>query len=455
MNGGWVTPVEVAAAVTRFFNDTTTICSLSAFNTYFVLKALGAVGELDRAYAVIHQCWDVMIELGATTTWETSKPGWVGQLAPLGPIPAFQDGFTSMAHPWSSGATQWMSQYLGGVSAVKPGFEVYRVAPHLAGVMRGVHTKQPLVGGEAVEVRVMQGGVCVAAPPAGREGVLVLSPTLVSRMGGGVGVNHTLLAAPSPCLCGDPAWVAGAVGSGAVGVHHTLLDASTSTTLSLVAGECNIFTLTGGGSSAPPSAPPPANPFPPTHYPAPVLPIDTTTQGTWVGKYGTAGYFLAAYDGPGLHRVKLPPWLASIQQVYGPNNSGPWLAPPPGADPRALQDPTNPNGLPRKIGQFTADPPPGPGWAPSFPFDIRATPGVPTPWFSIRVYVVDYDGRGRKESLQIMDGDTLEDIAPVVVLEDFTGGAWVGWQWNNSLRVRVNYMRGTNQVLSAMVFDTV
>ena len=54
-----------------------------------------------------------------------------------------------------------------------------------------------------------------------------------------------------------------------------------------------------------------------------------------------------------------------------------------------------------------------------------------------------------------MDGDTLNDIAPVVVLENFQGGAWLVWQWAGSVRLRVNFIRGTNQVVSALLFDVV
>jgi hypothetical protein len=59
INAGFVAPGEAAAMVARLFNNSVTICGLSPFNTFFVLQALGAAGELDRGIATIHECWGV------------------------------------------------------------------------------------------------------------------------------------------------------------------------------------------------------------------------------------------------------------------------------------------------------------------------------------------------------------------------------------------------------------
>ena len=109
------TPAEAAAIVSAKLNDTVTVCMLSCFNTFFVLQGLAAAGELDRGLAALHRCWDVQVLLGASTTWETSQPDWTSVLDPGAPIPGFEDGFTSMAHPWSSGATAWATAHLLGV----------------------------------------------------------------------------------------------------------------------------------------------------------------------------------------------------------------------------------------------------------------------------------------------------------------------------------------------------
>jgi hypothetical protein len=38
----------------------------------------------------VRACWDVMIDLGATTSWETSKPLWSEALRAGDGVPAFQ-----------------------------------------------------------------------------------------------------------------------------------------------------------------------------------------------------------------------------------------------------------------------------------------------------------------------------------------------------------------------------
>lgn len=68
--------------LTARFNDSVAICGLSNFNTYFVLQALAVAGDLDRGYATIHLCWDFMIQLGATTVWESGRPDWADFLDP-------------------------------------------------------------------------------------------------------------------------------------------------------------------------------------------------------------------------------------------------------------------------------------------------------------------------------------------------------------------------------------
>ena len=82
INAGFATPQEVATMVARQLNDSVTVCGLSPFNTYFVLQALSAAGELDRGHAVLHHCWDGMVQLGATTLWECYRPDWATFLRP-------------------------------------------------------------------------------------------------------------------------------------------------------------------------------------------------------------------------------------------------------------------------------------------------------------------------------------------------------------------------------------
>lgn len=149
--------------------------------------------------------------------------------------------------------------------------------------------------------------------------------------------------------------------------------------------------------------------------------------------------------------VSLPTWAKSVVQVWNDAFSGAWLDPPPATDPRALQDPRAPSG-PRKIGQFSNNP----ADQATYAFDITVTPAPPGFVYQFSVYFVDYDTRGRRQTVQLMDGVTLTDISPVQTLgEDFVQGAWLVWQYSGSVRVRSNLVRGENQVISAILFDLV
>ena len=75
--------------------------------------------------------------------------------------------------------------------------------------------------------------------------------------------------------------------------------------------------------------------------------------------------------------------------------------------------------------------------------------------YQIAAYVVDFDGRGRRQSISVMDGETLGEISPVQYVkgDSFVGGTWLVWRYNASIRLRFNYVRGDNQVVSALMFD--
>ncbi len=45
-------------------------------------------------------------------------------------------------------------------------------------------------------------------------------------------------------------------------------------------------------------------------------------------------------------------------------------------------------------------------------------------------------------------------LAPLQYLSDFSGGVWLVWECSTSVRLRVNYVRGSNSVVSALAFDS-
>jgi hypothetical protein len=57
VNTGLLTAAETSDILTRHFNDVTQICSLSSFNMFWVLQALGNLGLMDKAQEAIRLCW--------------------------------------------------------------------------------------------------------------------------------------------------------------------------------------------------------------------------------------------------------------------------------------------------------------------------------------------------------------------------------------------------------------
>jgi hypothetical protein len=487
LTAGFVPPSDAAAMVAAQFNDSTTICGLSPFNTYFVLQALAAAGELDRGLAAVHQCWGVYVRLGASTTWEIAVPGWQQLLQPGDTLPGFT-GYTSQAHPWSSGATAWASAHLAGVQARLPGYASFVVAPHIAGAMQGVSARVPVGPGGAIRVHVAKAAaaqgallsVGVPASLAASSGALHVSQVLAQRLTGvaeGQGLRVSVAFAPGlgeECSCSSSS---SSSSSGGAEVSELVFEGgevgpvvaasgrrSRVAVLPLRAGAgCHCVSLlapaspsslsaaaaTATATAAVAAAPP--NPFPTPVYPANFVGRDEVTSGSWIGTYGAAGYFLVEFDGAQHPVQALPPWVLSVQ-LNDDNRpgGGPWVLPPPDSDPRALQDPRNAT-APRRIGQFCSN-----QGTPTFALNVQVAPLPPNATYQFSFYFADYDARGRRQTVQLMDLVTLNVISePVLVGPDFTGGVWLVWQYSRSIRIRMNGIRGDNAVLSAVLFDSV
>ncbi|MCB1128138.1 MAG: alpha-L-rhamnosidase, partial [Verrucomicrobiae bacterium] len=118
---------------------------LSTFYGFYVLEALAAAGEIDRAIAFIQTYWGAMLDLGATTFWEDFNLEWmtnagrIDELVPPGRKDIHGDcgahcyvGFRhSLCHGWASGPTAWLSRHVLGIRPLEPGCRRLLVAPNL------------------------------------------------------------------------------------------------------------------------------------------------------------------------------------------------------------------------------------------------------------------------------------------------------------------------------------
>ena len=475
---GFATEAEVEAILAAQLDDAVHVCSLSNFNQYWILQALGNSGAMDKAIASIHRCWGDEIALGATSLWEASHPDWLLAF-PTGPpslvphaVPYGENGQTSLCHPWAAGAAPWLSANVLGVRALRPGFAAVAITPHLtpqmaaSGGLRGsVPTPR---GAVALEINVAAAAIALRLPP-GVDAQLRLSEPLLARMGltgrldsALVSVNggaaHALTAAPGlrgPLFESEVRRAPARIGRSAVA------------SIDLLGGgdhRVELMSRARAPTAAAMAAAAPA--FPPPTWPARLVQVDTWTRGDWVGRFGADGYVLASFSNssssaaPDLAR--LPPYIASFRSsvrgayvaTCAASATGAWLDPDPNLDARALQDPA---GFGRAAGFWFS------GCSDYVDISMDAAAEASGLWYRLAVYVVDYDsGRPshagfppRRQTLTLLNLLSLEAAAPTLYVDEFVGGTWFVFELNSSVRVRFSQLQGATAVASAVTFDPV
>ncbi|MGM9637279.1 MAG: hypothetical protein ACI3YK_04760, partial [Eubacteriales bacterium] len=72
--------------------------------------------------------------------------------------------------------------------------------------------------------------------------------------------------------------------------------------------------------------------------------------------------------------------------------------------------------------------------------------------YTVILYFADCDDGGREQCVEMFDGNTLNLIAPIAAVRDFEGGVYLIYSYNDSVRFRIDHIRGDNAVLSAIFF---
>ena len=386
---------------------------------------------------------------------------------------------------------------------------------HVAPVMAdGEHTDDDLllggdvpVGGDssslsvqairAVHSEVRRGRVSLTLPP-GVDGTLVLSELLMSRIshgglnfnfsGGGRVLGDTTAAEALPCSVSinggelralrlewvdaahaarddriPLAYVAPLLEGGGEEALLPLTTRSRVAVLRLSPGDSITITVasvlppprvspptsTSVAVSAPaPTAAPLYPPFPPASYRASFLGFDRGTRGNWIGTFGQdGGVLFGAGTGGNTDVSFLPPYIAAVKPGFN-FQRGQWPDAVRVADVRAPQDPKNASG-PRTAG-FVCEP--KTKGNPTFIVDVTLAPGATGKPFRVSAYALDWDSRGRRGTFALLDGITLDPVAPMQGVSD-EGGVWLSWRFDGPFRVRVSQTRGDNAVLVALLFD--
>lgn len=470
VNAGLVSDDEARALVAepngRFASGRRSgLTSLSNFESSFVLRALGSINASRAANFLVRRHWAAMLASGATTTWERNDPIWTdaGAVRTDGsddpPVNAMNDK-TSMAHPWGSGATGFLSRYVSGIRATSPGFATLDMMPWPADYLddepadaflegwlmtprgRAKVSLRPTVAQpdeDSVTVRIefdvpsgCRATVGVPKMWASSNGSPLPELSALRRDGGG-----------DVPLGSDPRFVVQYVTASPQGKTVTFTATySLSKRLRTQRGQNQPNWSLGNFT-----------------YPARVSPIDRQTSGDWTTAYGGQGFVLFNASADSTDKVSLPSWVNAVHAAprINPQTGGPAAVSPKTTgrplcskthavyacayewststmDPRALA-PAGGGSGPRVAAAVSAG-----HWA-SFHIDIILdSPRA----YNASLYMVDFDRTGTSQALQIMDRETLETVAPLVVVDDFRDGAYVTLSYNRSVRVRVLEVHSMN-----------
>lgn len=118
---------------------------ISAFMGYYTLLAKGMAGDVSGALNVIRRYWGAMLDLGATSFWESfdlaKSEGACGidQIVPPGGKDihgdygayCYEKFRCSLCHGWSSGPAPFIAKYVLGVTPLEAGFKKTLVKPQL------------------------------------------------------------------------------------------------------------------------------------------------------------------------------------------------------------------------------------------------------------------------------------------------------------------------------------
>ena len=305
VNAGFLTPVEAAGIAAGALSDIVKLPSQSNFNQYFILQALGSLGQLDRAVESIRVIWGAVVQADATTFWETSHPS-VADIMPPGPAPpaAEQSGWVSFCHPWASGPTPWLHKWVLGVRPLAPGFGHVLVAPHIAHSMHGVAGTVGTPHG-VIALNASRGGnVSVRLPAGVLSATLQLSAVTLARLLGFSGADALDFASLElfDTVTGAivPSRVVSALADTPL-VDESDLGRGRSAALvaELTGGRAHsLRVIAQGGAQTLPPWTQLGSPFPPASWPGTFVGSDTKTGGSWDGVYGADGYSFFAYDVP-------------------------------------------------------------------------------------------------------------------------------------------------------------
>lgn len=154
---------------------------------------------------------------------------------------------------------------------------------------------------------------------------------------------------------------------------------------------------------------------------------DTTRGGTWKGALGSEGQWIA---------TETPDMPSFAEITFSGANT--WIWSFPSTDLAALE-------RPYQSGRKAST------WYSPDAFTTRLE-FADTSFHRVSFYAVDYDGAGRTQLLEILDGDTGAALDSTEI-SDFENGMWLHYDLRGDVIVRMTKIAGPNSVLSGIFFE--
>ena len=420
VNAGVPTAAQERTLYRRCFANRLDRLAFSPFNEYFVVEAMARMHLWDQAMETVLDDWGGQINYGGTTFFEVYRPSWNKIIPTNGGIPSTICGPTSLCHPWSSGCTTWLTQWIAGIRPMQPGFATVDIVPHLGRTLTWVKATAPTPHGTISESLNVNRGTAKYRIPAG----------IVAR----IGVPKIERRITAITINGHPAWHDGHF-TACPGIGTAVSSRNFVYFTNVRPGQYTLAISYHGHTP----------PFlhEPFIYPVQVLGQDSITQGNWGGVYGHDGYVLFADGVKDANIEHLPQYVKSVHCLWGYKIR--WATS--GSDIRALAASAQNGAHHRMAGVFYSN---LVNRDPQAAVDIRLKHSRP---YRLALYAVDFDHKNRKETITIEDLRTKKLLAPVQAFSHFSGGKYMVFECHGSVRVRFDPIRGGNAVLSGIFFD--
>ena len=154
---------------------------------------------------------------------------------------------------------------------------------------------------------------------------------------------------------------------------------------------------------------------------------DTTTQGNWIGKYGSDGYNI-------IGDATSYPSYASVTATG--ESTTIWV--PSTTDPRALE---NAGGVGRLAATWYS--------TTSLSMNVNLTDSQA---HDVTLYLLNWDNLARNEQVQITSASTGA-VLSTETLSSFTGGDYLEWTLSGDVLITITNLGHPNAVLSGLFFD--